>query len=220
MSETQGTRERLIEAAMEEFARQGYAGATVADICARAEANVASVNYYYGSKEKLYQEVWREAFTRTHKRFPVDEGLGADAAPQERLRSFIRAKVFQMLGSGDDCSGRVLTNEIGNPTECLNPMKLETILPMAELLRSIIASLLETPAADKNIDLCMMSVIHQCLTLGLMKTTAPKALLAKIGADAGFEFEAEQLERISEHVYEFSLGGIMNIKKKIEGAQE
>jgi len=57
MNDTQGTRERLMEAAMVEFAQRGYAGATVADICARAEANVAAVNYHYGSKEKLYQEV-------------------------------------------------------------------------------------------------------------------------------------------------------------------
>lgn len=208
-----------MEAAMVEFAQRGYAGATVADICARAEANVAAVNYHYGSKEKLYQEVWREAFTRTHKRFPVDEGLGAEATPQERLRAFIRAKVFQMLGSGEeDYSGMIFTNEIGHPTQCLERMKCETILPMAERLRSIIIDTLSLPPKDKRVELCMMSVIHQCLTLGMMKATAPKEVIHRLGGSVDFEFAVEQIESIAEHIYKFSLGGIMRIKEEQERA--
>jgi AcrR family transcriptional regulator len=206
-----------MEAAMAEFARQGYVCATVADICARAEANVASVNYHYGSKEKLYQEVWREAFARAHKRFPVDEGLCADAAPQERLRAFIRAKVFQMLESGEeDYFGMILTNEIGHPTECLDNMKCETILPMAERLRSIVIDILALPATDRRIELCMMSVLHQCLALGMMKSTAPKVLIQRLGGSGDFKFTAEQIDCIAKHIYEFSIGGIMRIKQELE----
>jgi AcrR family transcriptional regulator len=55
------TRQRLLEAAGEIFAEQGFRKATVRDICARADANVASVKYHFGDKEKLYSEILRFA---------------------------------------------------------------------------------------------------------------------------------------------------------------
>ncbi|MDH4012180.1 MAG: TetR family transcriptional regulator, partial [Desulfobacterales bacterium] len=44
------TRNRLLNAACEVFAEKGYRNAKVAEICHRAGANVAAVNYYFGDK--------------------------------------------------------------------------------------------------------------------------------------------------------------------------
>ncbi|MDH4203877.1 MAG: TetR family transcriptional regulator, partial [Phycisphaerae bacterium] len=52
---------QLLEAATKVFARKGYDKTTVADICQTAKSNTASVNYYFGSKEELYAEVWTAA---------------------------------------------------------------------------------------------------------------------------------------------------------------
>ncbi len=51
------TRQRLLETAGQVFAEQGFRAATVRDICRRAGANIASVNYHFGDKERLYSEV-------------------------------------------------------------------------------------------------------------------------------------------------------------------
>ena len=48
------TRDRLLQAAERLFARQGYEATSVRDITAAAECNVASVNYHFGGKNKLY----------------------------------------------------------------------------------------------------------------------------------------------------------------------
>ena len=51
------TRTRLLKAAAEVFAEHGYENATVRQICTRAGANVALVNYHFGDKLELYTEV-------------------------------------------------------------------------------------------------------------------------------------------------------------------
>lgn len=53
------TQVKLIEAAEFEFAENGFHGTSIRHITTRAEANVASVNYHFGSKEKLFIEMIR-----------------------------------------------------------------------------------------------------------------------------------------------------------------
>ena len=48
-----GVRDRLLDAAEELFCEHGFEGASIRDIAASAECNIASVNYYFGGKEKL-----------------------------------------------------------------------------------------------------------------------------------------------------------------------
>lgn len=52
------TRDRLLDAAEELFAERPFADASLRQITERAGANVAAVNYHFGSKEALYQEVF------------------------------------------------------------------------------------------------------------------------------------------------------------------
>jgi AcrR family transcriptional regulator len=52
-----GSAEIILEAAADEFAEFGLAGARVDRIAARANINKAMIYYHFGSKEKLYQAV-------------------------------------------------------------------------------------------------------------------------------------------------------------------
>jgi len=83
-SGSEQTRTRLLEAAREVFAAHGFQGATVREICRRAEANVAAVNYHFGSKDELLAEALN---------FNALKALQAahpGATPEVRLRLFIR----------------------------------------------------------------------------------------------------------------------------------
>lgn len=51
------TRRRILDAARDLFGEHGYDGVTVRMIAAQAEANVALVNRYFGSKAALFGEV-------------------------------------------------------------------------------------------------------------------------------------------------------------------
>src|SRR5262245_56728848 len=90
------TRDRLLEVAAEVFAEAGYREATIRDICARAGANVAAVNYHFGGKEELYRAVIEYA-TKVASPGPATGAAAngvakalAEAAPEEQLRLFIR----------------------------------------------------------------------------------------------------------------------------------
>ena len=53
------TRTRILEAAGKVFADKGFDKATIRDISALAEVNLASVNYHFGSKDALLFEIFR-----------------------------------------------------------------------------------------------------------------------------------------------------------------
>lgn len=50
-------KEHIINAAIELFAEKGFEGTSIRDLAARAEVNVAMVNYYFGSKDKLFETI-------------------------------------------------------------------------------------------------------------------------------------------------------------------
>jgi TetR/AcrR family transcriptional regulator len=73
------SRRLLIDAAKDEFAAKGYAGARVQDIADRAGVNKQLINYYFGGKEGLYCELgrqWlREEASFNSPDLPLDELL-------------------------------------------------------------------------------------------------------------------------------------------------
>lgn len=53
------TKDRILGAAEELFAQKGFAGASLRELTSRADVNIAAVNYHFGSKENLINEVFR-----------------------------------------------------------------------------------------------------------------------------------------------------------------
>lgn len=53
------SRERILQAAFEEFAAKGFAGARVDSIARRAEINKRMLYHYFGDKQTLFREVLR-----------------------------------------------------------------------------------------------------------------------------------------------------------------
>lgn len=59
LRDAERSRQRLLEAALDEFAAKGYFGARVQDIAERAGVNKQLIAYYFGGKEGLYSAVQR-----------------------------------------------------------------------------------------------------------------------------------------------------------------
>jgi len=58
----EANRGRILAAAVAEFASRGFKGASMDDIAARTDTTRALINYYFGSKEKLYLAVLERVY--------------------------------------------------------------------------------------------------------------------------------------------------------------
>src|SRR6516165_11059323 len=110
------TQDRLLEAAGQVFAEKGYEGATVREICRRAEVNIAAVNYYFRDKERLYIEAVKSACRRQAEQYPLpDWPPGTPAAT--KLRDFIHAFVRRMTNGGQaEWQRQLFLREMAHPT--------------------------------------------------------------------------------------------------------
>lgn len=72
--------EKILNCAEREFAARGYSATPLRKIAAAARVNQALINYYFGSKEKLYQAVFlRRGLELTQKRLQLLEELEKNA---------------------------------------------------------------------------------------------------------------------------------------------
>ncbi len=90
----QDTRERILDAAEALFVEHGFEATTMRMITGRAGVNLASINYHFGSKEALVQEVFRRRLTwlnrerlRALDRYEA-EAKGAALKPHQIVEAF------------------------------------------------------------------------------------------------------------------------------------
>lgn len=200
-------RAQLLESAMKVFSEKGFRDTTIADICQDASANTASVNYYFGSKEELYAEVWKTAFANAMEKYPPDMQLRTDASAEDKLRAVVKSFLHKMLDSGElGYAGQLLLMEMANPTEAIDHIKRDAIDPLRKRMVSILRELLDDRTGEQDIVFCAMSVIHQCMGFGFHRGQLPPPLrgLEKTGLH----------EALVEHITRFSLAGIAAVKEQ------
>ena len=197
----------LLEAATKVFAEKGFRDTTIADICKDSQSNTASVNYYFGSKDELYAEVWKNAFHDAMEKYPPDMQLTPDAAPEDQLRALVKSFLYKMLDSGElGYAGQILLMEMANPTETIENIKQDAIEPLRKRMIAILRQLLGEQTDERDVAFCAMSVIHQCMGFGFRRGKLPPPLR---------KLEINGLhEALSEHITRFSLAGIEAVKKR------
>jgi AcrR family transcriptional regulator len=206
------TRARLLDAAAEVFAASGFRDATVAEICRRAGANVAAVNYHFGGKEKLYVEAWRHSFERSLQAYPYDADVPEGASPEQRLRGFVRS-IMKRMRDPRSCEFEIIHKEMANPTGLLGGVMREGIGPIQRGFVEVIREVLGKGASQEEVNLCQMSVRAQCFGPMLHERFRKRA-----GADwepgpAPMEMDVEVL---AEHIVRFSLAGIEAVRARRE----
>jgi AcrR family transcriptional regulator len=203
------TRQRLIDAAGEVFATGGFRNATVRDICTRAGANVAAVNYHFGGKEGLYLEVLRFAHTCAFTKYPPDMGLKPGATPKQRLHAFVRSFLFRVLDEGRPAwHGKLMAREIADPTGALEAIVKDGIRPHFATLRGVVAELLgpKLAADPEHVRFAAWSVVGQCLFYFYARPVIMQLHPAQT-------FTPADLEAIARHITNLSLAGLKHYPK-------
>ena len=213
-SKSVATEQRLLEAAGEVFAEYGYRGATVRQICEKANANLAAVNYYFGDKDRLYLAALRYLHTAATDIYPPNFGLKAGAGPEEKLHAFIRSLLHRLLGEGrPNWHMKLAARELIDPTPALDVIVDEAIRPLSQQLESIIVDLLGSDSNDELVRLCMLSVVSQCGFYHHSRAVISRLYPAQ-------KFGAGEIERIARHVTRFSLSAMKSLASEQKGETE
>jgi AcrR family transcriptional regulator len=103
----EGTKRRILEAALDEFAAKGLDGARVDAIATRAGVNKRMLYYYFGSKDDLYRAVLRNRLADRPPTAAALDHVGPDrlAELQDRLtrpreREYIRLLTWEAIERG------------------------------------------------------------------------------------------------------------------------
>lgn len=94
--------DELIDATISAIHKRGYAAVTMAGIAAEAGASAASINYYFGSKEKLLEATMRRLLG-TLSRALLERYAAADG-PRARLGAIVEANFDDRLFTVEQCS--------------------------------------------------------------------------------------------------------------------
>ena len=204
-SEDRETRARLLDAAARLFAERGFARVTVRDICKKARANVAAVNYHFGGKDGLYRAVMRHAMETMQATTAAASEAGRGLPAAERIRAYVSVFADRLLGVHHETwIHQLMLREMSDPTPALAMVAEEVLKPRMAHLSGAIAELLHCAPDDPRVLRCALSVT--CQFNSMLWTRAVAKLL---DAEAGVP---GSIDEIAEHIVRFSLGGMKAVK--------
>ncbi len=113
--DTRNTRDRILVAAADEFARYGLAGARVDRMAARAGINKAMIYYHFSSKEALYQSIIDAQLARVTD--SVSDVIDSEVELDKALR--IASETYHAAFAAERRLGAILLHELADGGERL-----------------------------------------------------------------------------------------------------
>ncbi len=209
---SKNTRKELFEAGIKVFAEKGYRDATVREICKNAgAANVNAVNYYFGSKEKLYREILGAIFS-AYDRFDREDW--DRKTPREQLGSMISnfcAMLYKNNAFASDITS-IFISEMIRPSPFIEELVDTYNRPRIKRHLKMFRDLLGEDATDDMARDCLVSVAGQ-----LLYYSFAWPVFSRLFPDYS---PNERYEQWAAHVYEFSLGGIEAVRNNIFKKEE
>jgi AcrR family transcriptional regulator len=203
------TRSRLIAAAGEVFAARGFQAATVREICSRAGANIAAVNYHFGDKTELYLAVIRESVCAA-----VEDQRGLmDAHPPESALSAIIAAMLGKMSTDARRPAwhfRIMAHEMVAPTPVFARVVDEVIGPQYNRLRGIISKIIGGSPDSERTRLAANSVVAQVVFYAHGRPVIERLW-------HGFEMNERTTHRIAAHIAAFSLCSLRAMRETANG---
>jgi len=166
----QDVEKKLIDAARELFYEKGFTGITVRDIANKAEVNLALLHYYFRTKDKLFEIVFKDAFGLLFSQ--LNKALSSDKNLFEKIRLVISSYV---------------TTAAKHPQ--LASFIMHELSVNSDSVWGIIDSNNEKNDVNENYKRFFQEIQDAC-DRGIIKKTAPKILFIDIMSLSLFPFVA------------------------------
>ena len=200
-SSTDDTRQRLLEAAGQIFAERGFQAATIREICRRAGANVAAVNYHFGDKERLYIEAVRYAHCSGME--APDLTWPDGTPPETKLTDFIRGMLESILHDTRPMwQAQLIIRELIEPSQACVEMVEKFIRGKYEILQAILTELMPEGTEPSDRRLVAFSIVGQCLYYNKIHKPIGELLAGEE------EYRSFDLDRLTDHITRFSLAAL------------
>ena len=207
------TRDRIVLQAGPIFASKGFRAATVREICDKADVNLASINYYFGDKQKLYFETVVRAREMRVEQVPPPQ-WDPSTPPRDKLQGFVGVILDRLVAmQTEPWQVRLLMREILEPTEACSHLVKEYFRPFFDSLLEIVDDIVEEPLPEHIRTKIGLSIVGQCL---YYRFAAGVTSLIIGDKEYGENFDRDSL---AEHITRFSLAAIENFKKQPTGSK-
>ncbi len=202
LRESSRTRQRLLEVAGQLFAEKGFDRVTSKEICRRAKANIAAVNYHFGGIDGLHAAVLQMAHGQIFSLQAVADVMSESADPQAKLRALMTMMVQAMTQPQTAWAVRVMTREMASPSPALDVLRESEIVPKARLIRHLIAELMGVPADDSRVPRACISVMGPCFML----LTGDRRVMQSAMPD--LNLTPKHATELVEHLVRFAVAGL------------
>lgn len=208
---TVDTRERILDAGERLFMAHAYEGTSMRQITGEAGVNLAAVNYHFGSKESLMQEVFRRRLDwLNEERMRVLDALEVEAAGQPVKPSAIVDAFFGTLlrMAGDENRGgmtflRLLGRTLTEPSEFIRAfLAHEYQAVMDRYKEALFRALPEVPKAE------IVWRFHFMLGATSYAIAGTDALRLVTDWQIEDEDSTDRLDRLVPRLMSFLLGGL------------
>lgn len=203
------TREALLEAAVEVFAREGFHAASTRAIAQAAGSNQALIGYHFGGKEGLYLAVFEFIVQQmTADVLPVVETMAEElhaletGTPRARERALrlletamsILIKQFALPASA--FWPRLILREQQDPTAAFDILYAGLYAPLLDLLTRLIGVLIDADPAAEAARARAVMILGQVIVFPAARTTALRHMGWKDLGPEEFELVREQLSTL------------------------
>lgn len=145
------TKERILDAAEQLFAAEGFHNTPLRELTKAAGVNLAAVNYHFGSKEALLEAVFERRLVplnkiRREKLVAVGEAArqaGGRPAAREALAAFVEPTLrFRDSGPSAEAFVRLVGRAIAEPDDTIRTIFMRHMEPLFILLYDLLAEAL------------------------------------------------------------------------------